>query len=136
MQTLLTAQPGAMQEVLDAFFSSLPGFEIVGIADDSVMAWNLFQNHHPALIVIDGNLPEDDVLTLVRDIKRQDIPPKTIVFANGTRQEQLFLSTGADAVLHRGIPTTQILEAINRLNPPIESKNVPPVDRGASPTHS
>ncbi len=115
MLTLIAARTGAMQEVLSFFLSSVVGVQIAGTASDALSTLELVKAHRPALVIIDGNLPENNVSDLVRQIKAGQPKTKIIVLANGTWQEQEFMTVGADAVLHRGVALTKITDVITQL---------------------
>jgi DNA-binding NarL/FixJ family response regulator len=105
-----------MQEVLSFFLSSIGGIEIAATAGDGLSTLELVKAHRPALVVIDGDLPDADMPDLVGQIKTGPSQPKIIVLANGTWQEQQLLMHGTDAVLHRGVALTKILGVIRQLS--------------------
>ena len=117
MLTLIVARSGAMQEALTTVLSSIPEMEIVGVAGDSPAALEMARVHHPALVMIDDNLPEGEVLELIRQFKKDWPQIGIIVLADRTQQKQALMDTGANAVLLRGVPAEEIMEAINNIRP-------------------
>jgi DNA-binding NarL/FixJ family response regulator len=117
MLTLIVARSGAMQQALTTVLSSIPEIEIVGTADDGFSALEIVKAHQPTLVMVDDNLPNGEVLNLIRYLKKDWPQTKTIALTDGTQQKQALLATGADTVLLRGIPAEQIIEAINNICP-------------------
>jgi DNA-binding NarL/FixJ family response regulator len=117
MLTLIVARSGAMQQALTTVLSSIPEIEIVGTADDGFSALEIVKAHQPALVMVDDNLPNGEVLNLIRYLKKDWPQTKTIALTDGTQQKQALLAAGADTVLLRGIPAEQIIEAINNICP-------------------
>lgn len=117
MLALIVARSSAMQEALNTVLSSDPEIEIIGMAEDRFSALEMVKEHHPALVMVDDNLAEGEVLTLIRQLKKDWPHTKTIVLADGTQQKQVLLAAGTNAVLLRGVPTEQIMDAINDIHP-------------------
>ena len=117
MLTLIVARSDAMQQALTTVLSSIPEIEIVGTADDGFSALEIIKAHQPALVMVDDNLPNGEVLNLICYLKKDWPQTKTIVLTDGTQQKQALLAAGADTVLLRGIPAEQIIKAINNICP-------------------
>jgi len=104
-----------MRDNLKLLLRTIPGIEIVGQADDSSSALRMSAEHRPALVLVDTNLPNDDVLTVLRQIKARQPQTRCLVLAdNGQKQEDI-AAAGADAVLRKGFPAEELFDTVERL---------------------
>lgn len=91
---------------------AMPGIEVVGIAGGGLSAVELVQERHPNIVIIDGNLSEDEILALLKDAKRLHPAIRLIVLTHTTRQQRRVLDGGADAVLSRWGPANELAHAV------------------------
>lgn len=113
--TIIAARPGVMRQALQATLASVSQIEITGVAGGGLSALNLARRLPPALLIIDSGLPEDEILALLCSIK-QDLPQtRCLVLTETTRQQQVVLAAGADAVLLRGEPGERFREVLDEI---------------------
>ncbi len=113
--TIIASRPGVMRRALRATLGLSPCLEIVGMAGGGLSALELARQHRLALIVIDSSLPEDEMLALLRQVKGEQQHIRCLVLAESTRQQQVMLASGADAVLMRGEPAEHIVEVLEAM---------------------
>jgi DNA-binding NarL/FixJ family response regulator len=113
MQSLIVARSGAIQEALTTILSSIPQINIIGVAENSLIALGMMQTHHPELVIVDDNFAEGETVNFIRHLGRDWPQTKIVVLADRFQQKQSLIDCGADAVLLRGIPTEQITETID-----------------------
>ncbi len=113
--TIIASRPGVMRRALRAMLDLSPHIEVIGVAGGGLSALDLARQRRPALIVIDSGLPEDEMLALLRQVKGEQPHIRCLVLAETTRQQQLMLAAGADAVLMRGEPAERIAEVLEEM---------------------
>ena len=111
---LIVARPNRMRDGLRALLRAIPNLEEIGQADDSTAALAVVDNHPPALMLLDWNLPDDQGQTVLAHTRSCTQIP-CIVLADNTRQQQLAEAGGADAVLIAGFPANKLFTEVERL---------------------
>jgi DNA-binding NarL/FixJ family response regulator len=115
ISTIIAVRPGVMQQALRMTLAQLSHIEISGAAGGGLSAFNLAHKDPPALLIIDASLPEDEILALLRSIKQELPQTRCLVLAETTRQQQVMLAAGADAVLLRGEATERFKAVLDEI---------------------
>jgi DNA-binding NarL/FixJ family response regulator len=106
------SEPGMMQEALHSLLGALPHISIVGQASGGLSALHILSRCEADVVVIDANIPLEEMLALVRSITVM-LPPIACIALTSTRsQMRLAMAEGANAALPRSSPPRQIDEAI------------------------
>lgn len=82
----------SLQNGLQALVMSIPQVEIIDQVDDGSRALEMVREHHPDLVLLDTNLPNDDV-----------------------QQQRQAITLGADIVLLKGFPPARLVEIIEAI---------------------
>ena len=101
------SMPGNVQESLRAVIEAIPEMEVVGTAGGGLSAIALIRETMPDVIIIDGSLSEDEVLTFLKDAKLLSPDLRLIVLSYSIRQQKRLLKGGADAVFSRWSPAEE-----------------------------
>ena len=109
---LFVSEPGVMQESMHAVLAALPHIAIVGQASGSLSALHLLSRCEAEVVVIDTNIPLEEMLALVRSINAMRPRIACIALASTRSQMRLAVAEGACAALPRSSPPQQISEAI------------------------
>jgi DNA-binding NarL/FixJ family response regulator len=104
-----------MRESLHILLKMVCGINIVGSADDSASSLKMISEHHPALVLLDTNLPGEETTTVLKRIKANGSQSRCLVLADNFRQQREAKSAGADAALVKGFPTAKLFEIIEGL---------------------
>ncbi len=112
LRTLVVSAPGIMGESLRAMLASFPRITIVGSAAGCLSARNMARDLAPDLVVIDANLPEPEVLTLLEELNNGPSSPRAVIFINTTSQKKRALAAGADAALWRSDPSQLLVDTL------------------------
>ena len=110
--TIIAARPGVTRQALQTMLALVPEIEIVGIAGGGLSALNLARTFPPTLLIMDAGLPEDEIVALLRCAKQELCQARCLVLTETSRQQQVVLAAGADAVLLRGEPLERIREKL------------------------
>ena len=112
LRTLVVSAPGIMGESLRAMLASFAQIEIVGSAAGCLSARNMARDLTPDLVVIDANLPEPEMLSLLHELKTGAPPPRSVIFINTTSQKRRALAAGANAALWRSDPSQLLVDTL------------------------
>ena len=104
---LIAAKPGLMRDGFQAVLTAIPRAKVMDPADDSASALRAVAERQPALILLDTNLPDDQVWTLLEQVKAQWPHVQCLVLAENRRQRQTARAAGADRVLIKGCPAKE-----------------------------
>jgi DNA-binding NarL/FixJ family response regulator len=112
IRIVCVSEPGMMQEALHALLGALPHITIVGQASGGLSALRLLSRCEADVVVIDANIPVEEMLALVQSINALRPRVACIVLTAVRSQQRLAMDRGASAALLRSSPTRQISEAI------------------------
>jgi DNA-binding NarL/FixJ family response regulator len=96
--TIAIASPGARQESLRTILSAVDQLNLVATASGALTGWQMVRDLAPALVVIEGSLPEDEVALLLHYLQANVVDVCTLVIASTQHQARAALAAGASAV--------------------------------------
>ena len=111
-RVVFVSEPGVMQEAMHTVLTTLPQITIAGLASGSLSALQMLARCEADVIIIDANIPVDEMLALVRSIHTAYPRVACIALTSTRNQMRLALAEGARAALPRSSPSQQIGEAI------------------------
>ncbi len=112
----IVAKAGRRRDSLRAMLEAVPHqLEIIGQADDGSAALKMIADHHPALVLLDSNLPDDKVWTVLQQIKTEWSQIRCLVLVDNIQQEQAALVAHADRVLVNGFSLAKFLSTMEEL---------------------
>jgi DNA-binding NarL/FixJ family response regulator len=114
-RALIVSPEGPLRDGLLALLTALPRVEIVGVAEDSASALSLIQEHCPALVVLDADLPGDQVWTALRTIKGRWPRIRCVVLASTVERQHAAELAGADSTPLKGYPAEKLYAMIEKL---------------------
>ena len=115
---LIVVKPGQLREGLGALLAAIPRIRLIGQAGDRSSALRMLDEHNPALVLLETDLPGDRVADLLRHIKAQQPQTVCIVLTGDSREQQQIEEAGADVSVPKGYPAARLLEIIkNYANP-------------------
>ena len=100
---------------LRILLKSRPGITIVGSADDSSSVLRLISEHYPVLVLLDTNLPGEDITTVLEQVKASGPENRSLVLVENFNQQQEAKAAGADVALVKGFRTAKLFAIIERL---------------------
>lgn len=112
---LVAAKPGVLRDGFQAVLAAIPQVKVIDPVDDSASALRAVAEHQPALILLDTNLPDYQVWTLLEQIKTQWSQIKCLVLADNRQQQQTAQAADADGVLIKGCSASEFYATINEL---------------------
>jgi DNA-binding NarL/FixJ family response regulator len=104
-----------MRDGLRALLRATPRLEFIGQADNSLSALEMVMDCQPFLILLDSNLPEDEVQSLLEQTKINHPHTRCVVLANDVQQQYAARTAGADSVLLAGFPVARFFAVIEEL---------------------
>lgn len=117
LATLIASVPGIAEQSLRATLDSLPSVRVVGTAAGCLSALRIVQQRQVDLVVIDSNLPLEDVHVFLRQLKRDGLKTRSLVLAATTAHVRAALAAGADAALRRDASIRQLGEVVAGFQP-------------------
>jgi DNA-binding NarL/FixJ family response regulator len=114
---LVAAKPGVLRDGFQAVLAAIPRTKVIDPVDNSASALRAVAEHQPALILLDTNLPDYQVWTLLEQIKTQWSQIKCLVLADNRQQQQTAQAADADGVLIKGCSAREFYATINKLLP-------------------
>jgi DNA-binding NarL/FixJ family response regulator len=104
-----------MRDGLRALLRTVPHLNPIEQADDSLSALEIASRHHPALILLGSNLPDEDIQSVLRKTRTTQPETRCLVLVDNLQQQSLAQAKGADRVLLTGFPTEVFLMTIEEL---------------------
>ena len=108
LSTVVASAPGIMAQSLRATIESLPVTQILGMAAGCLSALQMVRDGNADLVVIDANLPFEDVQMFLQELKNEHLPTQSLVLVNNGSHARRALAAGADIVFRRDGSTRQL----------------------------
>jgi DNA-binding NarL/FixJ family response regulator len=112
---LIVARPGPLRDGLRALLTTVPQIELVGQVDNAPSALKMVAERRPAVVLLNPDLPGDEVWTVLKGIKAEGSQTRCIVLADNIQQQQVAKAAGADYALLKGFAATRLLRTIESL---------------------
>jgi CheY-like chemotaxis protein len=104
LATVIASTPGIAEQSLRVMLEALPWVDIVGMAAGCLSALEMVREKRAELVVIDSNVPIEDVQALLRQLKQERLSARSLVLASTRDHVRRALAAGADFALRRDIP--------------------------------
>ena len=101
MSTLIASAPGLTEQSLRTTLESFPSVQVVGTAAGCLSALQLVRETQAGLVVIDANIPFEEVQRFLRLLEHWGRETRSLVLVETTSQVYRALAAGADAALRR-----------------------------------
>lgn len=115
-RTVIACSPGIREQSLRGTLNFLPAVDVVGSAPGCLSALQMVREKVPALLVVDGNLPGQEVRILLQKVREDRPRTRSLVLTVDGNQSRRSLSAGADAVFPRDGAVEQLAALIADLN--------------------
>ena len=101
MLTVIVSTSAIMETALRSMFDSLSSVKIIGSAAGCLSALQLVRDKSPDLLVMDSNLPGQEMKVLLQQIKHEGLGTRSLVVTATRDQERSAFAAGADYVFPR-----------------------------------
>jgi CheY-like chemotaxis protein len=112
---LIVASPNRIRDSLRSLLRAVPQLEVINQVDDGPAALSVLAKHPPTLMLLDSNLPDGQVQTVLKQVKAEYPHTQCLVLAHNIKQQQLARANGADDVLLAGFSITKFFLTIESL---------------------
>ena len=99
--TVIVSASAIMEASIRSIFDSLSSVQIIGSAAGCLSALELVREKKPDILVIDANLPGQELKTLLQHIKQERLGTRSLVVTVTREQERHAFAAGADIVFPR-----------------------------------
>jgi DNA-binding NarL/FixJ family response regulator len=112
---LIVSQPGPLRDGLRALLSAMPQIEVIGEASDIALVSRMIQEHCPTLVLLDADLPGNEVGNTLKTIKANGPEVRCIVLASTIEQQQAAQLAGADSAPLKGFLAEKLYTTLEKL---------------------
>ncbi len=112
---LIVARPDRKRDSVRAMLKAIPQLKIIEQADDGPAALKKIANHRPALVLLDSNLPENKVWSVLKQIKAEWPQTLCLILIDTSDQRPMAETAGADGVLVAEFSITKLGATIDKL---------------------
>jgi len=112
---LVATRAGSLQDSLVALITTMPQVNAVLIAEDAASTLHMMAQHRPALVVLEMDLPAEEGVVPLQEIKTRWPMARCIALADDVQAQQEAESAGADVALIAGFPAARLIAAIEGL---------------------
>jgi DNA-binding NarL/FixJ family response regulator len=117
VSVLIAARPGPLRIGLQALLTMMPQIGTIEGADSPLATLEAIKAHHPDLVLLDANLSNNGVSSVLRMVKSASTQSRHLVLANDAEQRRVAEAAGADVALVKGFPAARLFETIDALLP-------------------
>jgi len=113
LTVLLVDDHDLIRDGLTAVFSVEPDMEVVGVAATVAEAVDLYDEHHPDVVVTDLQLQDGTGLDVIRHVRADSADVGLVVLTMHSGDEQIFasLEAGASAFVGKDAPSAEVVKA-------------------------
>ena len=104
----LVSEPGLIQQATLGAVTSLPGVVVVATASGALSATDLVTQLQPDLLLVDANLPDEEIQALLRWVQGHYPVLPCIVMTQTSRQRAQVKAWGA----HSAIPRASLIDQL------------------------
>lgn len=97
----LISLPGAVRDATCALLARWREVKLIAIAPGALSATHLLQRHRPELLLLDANLPDEEVFALLQWRMEHCRKVRCVVATTSSEQIHQALALGADAAIRR-----------------------------------
>jgi DNA-binding NarL/FixJ family response regulator len=112
---LLIGKPGHLRNALQTLVGVAPGLDRLVTADTGLLALKVMREVRPTLVLVASDLPEAEVVELLRQIKEEWPETGCLVLTDSAQGRRQSLTAGADCVLSAGLSAGQLFSAIQHM---------------------
>jgi DNA-binding NarL/FixJ family response regulator len=114
---LIVAKPGPLRNSLQALMTTMSQIEILAETSDPSALLRMGAEIQPYVVLLDADLPEEQVCAALRQIKAEWSQTRSIVLVEDSQQQKTVQAAGADVALLKGYPAAKLIAAIEGLLP-------------------
>jgi len=103
VSALVIASSYQLRDGLQVLLAAIPTIDRVSQADDVASALAMGANHSPALVLLDCDLSDQELLATLRKLKGKWPRTKCIVVVDDERNHEAAKAAGADVILTQGV---------------------------------
>ncbi len=115
ISVLLITHPGRIQDGLRALLRTIPQIGPIYQAADSSSAAGIIQQHHPALVLLDSKLIQNDMTDIACRIKTMSPETRCVLLVDNPHQPTKAQTTCADTILLSGFSAWNFLKKVENL---------------------
>ena len=114
---LVIAKPGRIGNSLQVLVNSMPGLKVVGLATNYISAMHMMIHYHPALVLLDGDLPDNQAWAVLQQMQLKQPRTPCLFFVSSIQQQRAARAAGARAALLKGFEAAELFSTIETLLP-------------------
>jgi len=97
--------------------SEIEGVEIIGQAQDSLGAIKSIQKLNPHVVILDIRMPQENGIKVLEAIKKNNQPPKVIIFTNYPypQYRKRYMDAGADFFFNKSTEFEKLIDTVKYL---------------------
>ena len=111
---LIISPPGDLQIGLQALLTTHLDVDVLAVGEGS-SALKVIEKYHPAVVILDNDLPKNVAPKIIHDIKINWPDITCIILVNEKIERQLFLETGGELIVIKGLPGAKLVLEIKKL---------------------
>lgn len=112
---LIVARPGPLRNSLQALMTTMPQIEVLAETSDPAALLRMGAGMQPDVVLLDADLPEEQVWAALRQIREEWSQTRSIVLTEDSQQQQAAQAAGADVALLKGHPAAELVATIEGL---------------------
>jgi DNA-binding NarL/FixJ family response regulator len=123
VSALIIASPRQLRDSLRVLLAAVPGIDHVSQIDDVPSALAMKVNHNPALVLLDSDLSNDELLAALRRIKNKWPQAQCIVLVDEEQNHNAATAAGADVMMLKGVLASKFYATVEALLSRPETKS-------------
>ncbi|MBI3967109.1 MAG: response regulator transcription factor [Chloroflexi bacterium] len=115
VRVVVVGKPGPVRDGLCALLTAIPQIDLVDQADNLQAALPDFGQRRPALVVIDSDVADNDIVAMLLEMRTGWPDARCVAFADDPGQQRAAKAAGASAALLKGARAAEIVNILECL---------------------
>lgn len=115
VSALIIASPCQLRNGLQVLLAAIPTINRVSQVDDVASALAMGADHSPALVLLDSDLSDQELVSALRKLKGKWPEMKFIVLVDDDRDHGAAKAAGADVILTQGVLASKFYATVEAL---------------------
>jgi len=120
---LIVAQSRSLRDGLHALVDAIAQTTVIEETDDLSVALETVSQHHPDLLLLDGNISAEDLWVFLRQVRLRSPHTQRAMLVGSTEQQQEIVAPCAEEIWINGALPANLIAGIEKLLAPLTSES-------------
>ncbi|MDD5510341.1 MAG: response regulator transcription factor [Dehalococcoidales bacterium] len=118
IKLIVAATESLFLEALVVLIHKRKGLRVIGTAQDGEGVIKLCKNQHPSVLLLEGTMPNTDIVTVVKEIKKLSVGTAVLVIMKHGHPQMVnsFIEAGINGLVTSNISSSELVDVIRLIH--------------------